>query len=122
MCGSHSDRCTLIWGGRGGYETILGGLKRFSHAERGRGGGGHALSFFFMQVLSPYFTANWVTNTNEMNPNNMTSTWPIRWGFALWACVGGNANFSVYIWGNANFNVFRYQHVGIPNPKLLRWG
>ena len=24
--------------------------------------------------------------------------------------------------GNANFSVFRYQHVGIPNAKLWRWG
>ena len=24
--------------------------------------------------------------------------------------------------GNANFCVFRYQHVGIPNTKLWRWG
>ena len=29
--------------------------------------------------------------------------------------VGGNANFS-------NFSVFRYQHVGIGNAKLWRWG
>ena len=24
--------------------------------------------------------------------------------------------------GNANLSVFRYQHVGIPNAKLWRWG
>ena len=34
----------------------------------------------------------------------------------------GNTNFRFGIGGNANFSVFRYQHVGIPNAKLWRWG
>ena len=38
------------------------------------------------------------------------------------ARVGSNANLSVHVGGNANFSVFRYQHVGIPNAKLWRWG
>ena len=36
--------------------------------------------------------------------------------------VGENANFRFDIGGNANFRIFRYQHVGIPNAKLWRWG
>ena len=36
--------------------------------------------------------------------------------------LGDNANFSVRVRGNANFDVFRYQHVGISNVKLWRWG
>ena len=36
--------------------------------------------------------------------------------------VGINANFSFRVGGNASFSVFRYQHVGIPNAKLWRWG
>ena len=36
----------------------------------------------------------------------------LEWGFAFRFGVGGKANFSV----------FRYQHVGIPNAKLWRWG
>ena len=36
--------------------------------------------------------------------------------------VGGNANLRVGVGGNANFCVFRYQHVGIGNAKLWRWG
>ena len=37
-------------------------------------------------------------------------------------CVGGNTNLIFRVGGNANFSVFRYQHVGIPNAKLWRWG
>ena len=74
----------------------------------------------------------------------MTSTWPMRefcvgdpmgpifHMYMLPVCVGGNANFSVRVGGNANFSVraegnanfwvFKYQHVGMPNAKLSRWG
>ena len=64
----------------------------------------------------------------------MKSTWPMpgpRVGdptppifhlLELEVGIGGNANFSVRVVGNANFSVFRYQHVGIPNTKLWRWG
>ena len=41
---------------------------------------------------------------------------------ALGVGVGGNANFSVHVGGDANFSTFRYQHVGISNGKLWRWG
>ena len=34
----------------------------------------------------------------------------------------GNTHFRVGIGGNANFSDFRYQHVGIGNAKLWRWG
>ena len=34
----------------------------------------------------------------------------------------GNANFRFGIGSNTHFSVFRYQHVGIPNAKLWRWG
>ena len=43
-------------------------------------------------------------------------------GFAFGFCVGGNANFMFRVGGNANFRVSKYQHVGIPNAKLWRWG
>ena len=36
--------------------------------------------------------------------------------------VEGNANFSIRVGDNANFSDFRYQHVGIFNAKLWRWG
>ena len=36
--------------------------------------------------------------------------------------VGGNANFRFGVGGNANSSIFRYQHVGMPNVKLWRWG
>ena len=64
----------------------------------------------------------------------VTSTWPTQefcvgdpmppishWP-ALGFCVGGNTNFMFRFGGNANFSIFRYQHVGIPNSKLWRWG
>ena len=60
---------------------------------------------------------------------------PLETGFALGnqhaiymatyipsARVVGNAKFRVGIGGNSNFSIFRYQHVGIPNAKLWRWG
>ena len=50
----------------------------------------------------------------------------LHWGpnatYIPLARVGGNANFMFRIGGNANFSVFRYQHVGISNAKLWRWG
>ena len=49
-------------------------------------------------------------------------TRPIFHLFVLGVGVGGYANFSVRVGGNANFSGFRYQHVGIPNGKLWRWG
>ena len=78
--------------------------------------------------------SRWLLNAKEMSINNMESTWPtqefcigdptrpIFHLCALGVCVGGNANFSVRVGGYANFSVFRYQHVGIPNAKLLCWG
>ena len=36
--------------------------------------------------------------------------------------IGGNAHFRFGVGGNANFSVFSYQHVGIPNAKLLNFG
>ena len=45
-----------------------------------------------------------------------------RWGLALAVGIGGNANFNVRVGGDANFIVFRYQHVGIANATLWRWG
>ena len=46
-------------------------------------------------------------------------TGPIFHLFALGVSIGCDANFSVPVGGNANFSDFRYQHVGIPNAKLL---
>ena len=46
---------------------------------------------------------------------NATYNSPARIGVR----VGGNGNCCVRVWGNANH---RYQHVGIPNTKLWRWG
>ena len=37
-------------------------------------------------------------------------------------CVGGYANFKFGVGVKANFHVFIYQHVGIGNEKLWRWG
>ena len=76
----------------------------------------------------------WLPNANEINTNNMKCTWPkpapCVWDptppifhlLALGVGVGGNANFSICVGANAKFNAFRYQHVGIPNAKLWRWG
>ena len=54
----------------------------------------------------------------------MTSTWPTREFF-----IGDPTPpiihllaLGVGVGGNANFRVFRYQHVGIGNAKLWRWG
>ena len=70
----------------------------------------------------------------EMDTNNMKSTRPMPapcigdptpptfYLLALGVGVRGNDNVSVRVRGNANFSVFRYQHVGIPNAKLWRWG
>ena len=56
----------------------------------------------------------------------MKCTWPTRWGpYATYiplTRVGGNANFGFGFGGNTNFSDIRYQHVGIPNTKLWRWG
>ena len=52
----------------------------------------------------------------------MLGTQPIFHLLALGVGVGGSANFSVRVGGNPNFSVFRYQHVGIGNVKLWRWG
>ena len=56
----------------------------------------------------------------------MANASPSRWGpnatYIPPTRVGGNAKFSVPIGDNANFSVFRYQHVGIPNVELWRWG
>ena len=62
-------------------------------------------------------------------------TTPIFHLLALVVGVEGNANFSFGVGVTqilalalgvtqilANFSVFRYQHVGIPNTKLWRWG
>ena len=70
-----------------------------------------------------------------MDTNNKKSTWPtpaphvykdptppIFHLQALEVGIGGNANFSICIAGNANFSIFRYQHAGILNAKLERWG
>ena len=76
----------------------------------------------------------WLPNADEINTKNMKCTWPMpapRVGdptpsivhlLASGVGVGGNTNFSVCIWGNTDFSVSRYQHVGIPNAKLWRWG
>ena len=53
-------------------------------------------------------------------PGNPTHT--IFHGLALGVWVGGNSNFMFCIGGNTNLSVFRYQHVGIGNAKLWRWG
>ena len=56
----------------------------------------------------------------------MANASPSCWGpnatYIPPACVRGNANFSIRVGGNANFSIFRYQTVGIPNAKFLRWG
>ena len=77
---------------------------------------------------------SWLPNANEMDTNNMKSTWPmrefLRWGpnepiFRLLAWgvgVGGKTNFSVCVGSNAIFSTFGYQHVAISNAKLWRWG
>ena len=69
-----------------------------------------------------------------MSTNNMKCTWPMRefcvgdptqpifhW-LVLGFCIDGIANFMFRVGGTPNFSVFRYQHVGIPNAKLWRWG
>ena len=73
----------------------------------------------------------WPANANEMDTNNMKSTWPmpaLRVGdptppifhlLALGVGIGGNANFSVRVGGNANFSNFRYQH---PQHKIVMLG
>ena len=78
--------------------------------------------------------SHWVPTVRELEVKNMKSscpmpaprvrdpTPPISHLLALGVGVGGNANFSVRVGGNANFISFRYQHVGIPNAKLWRWG
>ena len=40
---------------------------------------------------------------------------------ALGVDIWGNANSRFGIGGNSNFSVFGYQHVGIPNAKII-WG
>ena len=47
---------------------------------------------------------------------------PIFQRLALGFRVGGNANFEIRVGDKANSRVFRYQHVGIGNAKLWRWG
>ena len=54
--------------------------------------------------------------------NFADSTQPILHWLTLGFCIEGDANFMFRIGGNANFSVFRYQHGGIPNTKLWRWG
>ena len=49
-------------------------------------------------------------------------TQPIFHWLALGFCIGGNANIMFCVGGDANFSIFRYQHVGIPNTKVSRWG
>ena len=39
-----------------------------------------------------------------------------------WVCIGGNTNFRFGIGGNANFSIFTYQHVCIPNTKIVALG
>ena len=96
------------------------------------------LTTLIIHKLKPIFhwklSSHWLTNANEMDTNNMKSTWPtpaprdgdpVRPIFHLLALgvgVGGNTSFSVPVGGHTNFSVFRYQHVGIPNTKLCRWG
>ena len=91
-----------------------------------------------MSILKPLFLwklgLRWLPNANETNTSNKKSTWPmpapcvgdpmppIFHLLALGVGVGGNANVSVRIGGNANFSTFGYQYVGIPSPKLWRWG
>ena len=47
---------------------------------------------------------------------------PIFHLLTLGVGVGDNANFGNRVGGNANLSIFTYQHVGIPNAKLWRWG
>ena len=43
----------------------------------------------------------------------LTSVEVLRWA---------NANFKIRVGSKANLSVFKYQHVGIGNAKLSRWG
>ena len=66
----------------------------------------------------------WVPNTTKKEPNNMKSTWPTpvsRIGDPTQTPNASRWNID-RVGGNANFSIFRYQHVGIPNTKLLCWG
>ena len=74
----------------------------------------------FHWILGPCL----LPNANEIDTNNMKSTWPTQKN-----CIGDPTlpifhllTLGVGIGGNASFSAFRYQHVGIPNAKLWRWG
>ena len=55
----------------------------------------------------------------------MANAYILHWGTVsvpVGCGVRGNANFSVHIGCNTSFSIFRYQHVGIGNAKMWRWG
>ena len=84
----------------------------------------HPIASVFIASIKPIFHWKMGPNANEIDIKELKYTWPIRefcagdatqplsHMFALGVGVGGNANFSVFI----------YLHVGVPNEKFTHSG
>ena len=91
----------------------------------------HQFKFSLKPIFHWKLGLRWVTKANEMDTNNIKSTWPtpapcignpkgpIFHLLALGVRFRNNANFRVYV-GSAM--LFGYQHVGIPPKKFSCWG